>query len=127
MQISLSSDNYSIVSSGQAFLFGADKDLKINILEDNGNESAIVLEFKQDASGEQRIEQDIKDDTLTLNCFNFNDAGTGLTVPVNIGEIDGHKVFLMFWSSVEGKNGKVRSVKYTLFMGDHLGESVDEK
>lgn len=126
MQISLSSGNYNIVSSGQTFLFGLDKDLKINMIADNGFEFSVILKFAKDLYGEYRIDRRIDGNMIILTCFNFDDMGTGLTRPISIAQIEGREVFLMFWSYLEGReNGKVRSVKYTIFMSDNLGEDVD--
>lgn len=116
MQVSLKSGDYSIIDSGQVFLFEENKDLKINIVADDGYECSVVLEFLKDDSGELQISGEVNGDILTFTCSNFKDNGSGLSVPVSIGEIDGKKVFFIFWSYLEG-NGpvKVRSVKYTIF------------
>lgn len=122
MQINLSSGNYKIVSSGQTFLFGLYEDLKITIMADNGFKFSVVLKFEVDLKnetdlyGKQKIDKKIDGNIIILTCFNFDDEGTGLTKPISIAQIEGKEVFLMFWSYLEGsENGKVRSVKYTIF------------
>lgn len=126
MQINLSSDQYSIVSSGQAFLFGVDANLKIDIVSDSNFEFSVVLEFQQDSSNEQRLEQKNDGNVITLTCHNFHDEGTGLTKPMKLARIDGKNLFLMFWSYVEGEaDRKSRNVKYTIFMSKNVGENVD--
>ena len=45
MLVSLSSGNYDIVASGQAFLFSKDKDLRIDIQADNGFAFSLILNF----------------------------------------------------------------------------------
>lgn len=51
MLISLSSGNYDIIASGQAFLFSKDKDFRIDIQEDQGFVYSIILNFVENESG----------------------------------------------------------------------------
>lgn len=126
MQVSLSSGNYHIVSSGQTFLFGLDKDLKLIITADNHFQFSIVLKFEKDSYGERRMDTRVNGNTIILNCFNFDDMGTGLTKPLSVAKIEGKEIFFMFWSYLEGaEKGKARSVKYTIFMSDNLGDNTD--
>ena len=72
----------------------------------------------------QEIRQEVRENTLHLSCMNFMDKGTGLITPKKIAEIEDRALFLMFWSSVHGDlNGKVRSVRYTLFFERQPEES----
>ena len=116
MQVSLSSGGYDIIDSGHIFLFGEDKDLKMDITANNGFEISLILKFSKDTSNEQKIQKDISENTIILTCINFQNEGTGLATPVRIAAIDGKELYLMFWSYLEGKDEiKSRSVKYTLF------------
>lgn len=116
MQINLSSDGYEIVDSGHVFLFDENKDLKLDITADNGFSFSVVMIFLKDSSGKQEIRQEVQGNTLHLSCMNFRDKGTGLIAPKKIAEIEDRGLFLMFWSSLHGDmNGRVRSVRYTLF------------
>lgn len=125
MKVALSSDGYSIVSSGQTFLFGADKTLEIHVQADNGFEFGVILKFVTDDSEKYRIDKSMDDNRITLTCVNFEDAGTGLSRPVRLARIDDKELFLMFWSYLEGSDhGKVRSVKYTIFMQEKLSGRV---
>lgn len=125
MKVALSSDGYSIVSSGQAFLFGADKTLEIHVQADNGFEFGVILKFVTDDSEKYRVDKSMDDNRITLTCVNFEDAGTGLSRPVRLARIDDKELFLMFWSYLEGSDhGKVRSVKYTIFMQEQLSGRV---
>lgn len=125
MKVALSSDGYSIVSSGQAFLFGSDKDLEIHVQADNGFEFGVILKFVTDDSERYRVDKSMDDNRITLTCVNFEDSGTGLSRPVRLARIDDKELFLMFWSYLEGADhGKVRSVKYTIFMQEQLSGRV---
>lgn len=127
MQVSLSSGNYDIISNGQAFLFGLNKDFRINVVADNNFEFSVVMKFKKDNYGNSRIDKKLNDNTIVLTCFNFDDMGTGLTKPFSLARIEGKELFLMFWSYLEGsENGAARSVKYTIFMSKKNGEDSYE-
>ena len=115
MQVSLSSDNYNIISNGITFLFGKDKDLKIEVIADNGFQFTIIMEFKADSSGESRIDTKFFENEMKLLCFNFEDSGTGTKWPVKIGMIDGKGLYLIFWSYIQGENA-ARSVQYSIFL-----------
>ena len=120
MQITLSSGDYDIVSSGQTFLFGLDENLRINIASEDNFEFSVVLEFQENSHGEREIKKEVKDNVITLTCTNFNASGTGLKKPINIARVNGKEVFLMFWAYLEGvEDGKVRSVKYSVFVSDN--------
>ena len=92
MLVSLSSGNYDIVASGQAFLFSKDKDLRIDIQADNGFAFSLILNFIENESVEQDLQLKTNDREIVLTCINF--ANTG-------------------WAYLEGTVS--RSVKYTLF------------
>lgn len=117
MQVHLSSGNYSIIASGEAFLFGPCEDLKIRV--DDGKEFhiEIVMKFTEDASGEHDINTDVVNDSLVITCVNFSSMGTGVNRPAHIADVNGKKVYFMFSSGYLGnKENKARSVKYTVFL-----------
>ena len=126
MQINLSSGEYSIVSSGQTFLFGLDENLKIDIVSESNFDFSVILEFQQDSSNEQRIDQKSDGNVMTLTCHNFHSEGTGLAKPMELAQVDGKTLLLMFWSYIEGEGGRgVRNVTYTIFMSRNAGENID--
>lgn len=73
----------------------------------------IRLNFMENESGEVRIQSRLKGDILTISCLNFENAGSGVSAPQEIAEIDGRKLYFTFWSYVDGKES--RSVRYTFF------------
>ena len=116
MQVDLSSGGYNIISSGMSFLFGEDKDFTINIAMDNGFRFTLMLEFKEDGQSESRIDGDFTEEKIHLQCFNFRDSGNGMCWPVQIGVLNEKKVYLMFWSYLNGDKGKnARSIQNTIF------------
>lgn len=114
MQVTLSSGNYDIIAHGQTFLFGPEEDLSIDIDTQEDFKFSIILKFQQDESGMQEIRQNLEKNKIILSCKNFKDEGTGTPAPVDIVEIDGKKMYFMFWSFLDGE--KARSVRYTLFV-----------
>ena len=118
MQVCLSSGNYDIIASGEAFLFGPYENLTIEVNDGNEIQVRIVLKFTENASNERDIKTDIVDDSLVITCINFNSLGTGLKCPTHIANVNGKEVYFMFSSSYLGdKEDKARSVKYTIFWG----------
>lgn len=116
MQVHLSSGNYSIIASGESFLFGPYEDLTIQADDGNEFQVKIVMKFTEDASGEHDINTDVENDSLVITCVNFSSMGTGLKRPAHIADVNGKKVYFMFSSSYLGdKEDKTRSVKYTVF------------
>ena len=113
MLISLSSGNYDIIASGQAFLFSKDDDFKIEVQADGEFTFAILLHFAEDESGKQDIQVKMNHDEILLTCLNFENAGSGMRKPVKLAEVNGKSLYFIFWSYLEGK--ATRSVKYTLF------------
>ena len=117
MQVSLSSGNYDIIASGEAILFATSDEITRNIEGENNFKLCVTIQFLNDKSGERRIEREIESERLLLLSYNFSETGTGLSVPAYIANVNNHKVYLSFWSYLEGSNSpKVRSVKYTLFL-----------
>lgn len=116
MQVHLSSGNYSILASGESFVFGPYEDLTIQIDDGNEFQVKIVMKFTEDASGNYDINTDVENDSLVITCVNFSSMGTGLKRPAHIADVNGKKVYFMFSSSFLGdKENKARSVKYTVF------------
>ena len=117
MQINLSSGNYNIISSGQAFLFGEEEHFRIDVIADDGFQFALVMKFLKDSSEEMNVTQKIEKNTIFFTCSNFQDDGAGSVEPLKIATVGGKQIFLMFWSYLEGAPEKkqARSIKYTIY------------
>ena len=123
MQVRLSSGNYSILASGESFLFGPYEDLAIQIDDGNEFQIKIVMKFREDTSGEQEINTDVQNDSLVITCVNFSSMSTGLKRPAHIADVNGKKIYFMFSSSCLGeKEDKTRNVKYTVFWENKMKE-----
>lgn len=116
MNVSLSSGGYRIIANDSVFLFDDSEELIIKVTEGDAFDICVIIKFANDETGERSITRKVEDDNLILVCNNFNGAGTGMTKPMYIADINGKKVYLTIWAYLEGsKTPKVRSVKYTLF------------
>lgn len=117
MQIQMSSGNYDIVANSESFLFDDSEELTIHIDDDDGMHSYMTFKFVRDNSKKQRIEPRGGGDRLTLTCYNFNSRlGAGLKKSVLVGESNGKKMYIMFWTKVYGsREPYVRSVQFTIF------------
>ena len=94
MQVNLSSGNYSIIASGESFLFGPDKDLTIQVDDRNEFQVKVVMKFTEDASGEHDIKTDVENDSLVITCVNFVGFGAGLKRPAHIADVNEKKYIL---------------------------------
>ena len=115
VQVRLSSGEYTIIASGETFLFEEFGDLTIQLENAQGPLITLVLKFL-DETGEHSIQTEVQEDALVVSCRGFKPAGTGMTGPVHFATIEEKKLYLMFWSQCHGgKEGRTRSVKYTIF------------
>lgn len=115
MQVRLSSGDYTIIASGETFLFEEFGDLTIRAEDETGPQFTLVLKFL-DEPGEHNVQTEVQEDSLVAFCRGFKPSGTGLTGPVHFATIEEKKFYLMFWSQCfGGKEGRTRSVKYTIF------------
>lgn len=106
MQVKITSGQYNIVASGMAYLFDKNADFTMNIEADNGYSFSVVLKFEENFQKEYTIQKDIRNNTIFLTCYNFNESGTGLSKPVEIAVIAGKALYLMFWSYLDGNEKK---------------------
>ena len=115
MQVRLSSGDYTIIASGETFLFEEFGDLTIQLENEQGPQITLVLKFL-DETGDPNVQTEIVGDSLVLNCHGLKPSGTGLTEPVHFVTIEDKKYYLLFRSQCYGrKESRIRSVKYTIF------------
>lgn len=117
MQVKLSSGKREILDHGTVFLFDENADLTLDITGASYS-LRLVIKFINDNVQKQGVETKISGNRIEMTCLNFKSNGTGLSVPSQIAVVDGKKVYIMFWSYLEGSDPgskKVRKVEYTLF------------
>lgn len=119
MKINLSTSKYNIVDTGTVFLFEEDGELIFNIDTENQFKFKIILRFINEDNSDQIINKTVTNDTITMECVNFLSSGTGTSVPLELATIQKKKMYIMFWTYLEGNvlgQKKSRSVKYTFFL-----------
>ena len=118
MEIIMSSGNYKIIDSGQVFLFGLDDELRMDVDTNKGFVFSMIFKFINDDTKEMRVDKKIEENTISFTCVNFEGLGTGFSSPMSIAKIEGKELLLMLWSYLDGdsERGRVRDVKYTIFL-----------
>lgn len=115
MNVSLSSGCYDIISSGTALTANYTSDFEFTVDMSQSFKFNIILKFESNKEEKQRVNQTVANDTITLNCINFDNAlGTGLTVPVEVATFQGKKVYLNFWVYSLGEKN-LRQILYTIY------------
>lgn len=119
MKVTLHSSDYDIVNHGTVFLFEENSDLTFDIDTENGFKFKLILKFVEQDNSEQVINRVIQNNVIIMECVNFLSSGTGTSTPIEIAKSQNKKIYIMFWTYLEGDvlgQRKSRSVKYTLFM-----------
>jgi len=108
--IKITTGRFEVISSGLVHLF-ADEESCINL-----RGLIIKICFKDDG-GQPSIKGEGEDNSiLKLTLFNFfNSLGQGNTDAAEIGQLDGHKLFLIF-RVFSLKEKKIRTFEYTFYL-----------
>lgn len=118
MIIELSAGNRDIIDHGTVLLYSEKGDFTMKITASDSFQFSLTVSFLEEKSEEQRIDTSVENNHIRLNCINFAAEGTGVTEPVELASADGKRIYIMFWSSLLGKEpGKerVRKVDYTIY------------
>ncbi len=119
MKIKMQTQGYEILEAKTVLLLDEGADFTLEFIE-GVIHFKVALFFENDESGKTLIFPLIQENTLKLRCTNFSDLGSGTTVPIEIATIKGKKLYIHFWSYLEGQiSGKkrVRKIEYTLLKG----------
>lgn len=115
MDVGLRSGCYNILSSGTALTTNYAADFEFNVTMSPSFTFNIILEFESNKDDKQRVNQTVSNNTITLQCINFDNAlGTGLTEPVEIATYQDKKVYLNFWVYSLGDKS-LRQILYTFY------------
>ena len=114
MLVKLSSRNYDIIVHGTVFLFDVNSDLTLNFKEDSF-EFSLTINFLEDLSKERKVNTEIIDNNIRMNCINFEATGAGLTEPKELAIVNEKKIYITFWSDLYGVRREVRKVEYTVY------------
>jgi hypothetical protein len=116
----LSSEDKTIISSGVVLAFKENSDVVFDFTED-GLKLKLRLTFKRNDDLKQTIlvlTDNKNPEYIEFQCTNFSDIGTGTSQPIELGNIGGKKIYLNFWSYLDGDlNGKARTrkIEYTVY------------
>lgn len=114
MSVLLRSGGHRIVASGEAFVFGPDAELSIDVNEEN-LQLKLKMCFSKSQSCGASVNYDVRDGRLFMFCDNFGPE-TGPIEPQLIQNVNGQKFYVMFRYFETDYDGRVKSVKYTIFI-----------
>ena len=120
MKLDLSSGNYKILDSGELLSFKSDDAIIFSVDFDGIFKFNLKLNFENNEADGPTIKKDVYDNNINCTCYNFSDSGTGTSIPIDIANYKGEKIYFSFWSMMEGElpgKDKVRKITYTFFMG----------
>ena len=114
--ISLSSAGKEVIATHTVHTF-TPEELDISLAD-----LALQLRFLSD-KGEQRIERKVVEEKiLELKIFNFNNTlGTGLTEPIELGQVSGRKLYFVFTASSLSKKS-IKRIEFTYFLGEEVSD-----
>lgn len=90
-----------------------DSDLLINI-----ENLTISIVFISDKAEKDKIKREVVNDTtLKIVCYNFdNSLGEGILAPLEIGHLDGKKLYISFFVWTPNLSQERRIVNYCLYL-----------
>lgn len=118
MQISLQSKGYEIIDANSVILFDEKSDLVLRFSESDFS-FRLILQFEKDDTNKTIIYREIHGDDIIFKCMNFSEIGSGTTNPIELATFHDRKMYIHFWSNLEGQVMGVkqaRKVDYTIYM-----------
>lgn len=113
-------DNFKILDSNVVLLPNNNSDLTLHFKFDDFefDFQMIFVDDKEDES--QRLKRETEGSLLKAVCFNFNNMfGTGTVTPLDIATIEGKKLYIHFWSYLQGieeDDRQIRKVEYAVLL-----------
>ncbi len=120
MNIFITSGGYEIISTGSVIAFEEESDISFHFVGDESFQFDLKIIFKTDDTGHQTINRTVQGNSIEFNCINFNNAGTGTSVPIELATFQGKKIYIRFWSYLLGDmpdQKKARKIEYTFYAG----------
>lgn len=115
----ISSDDYVVTDSGSVFLFSDKSNLEISQNVDDFVFKIVFL-FETVDNKKQFVDKNVVGNTIEIKCVNFNnELGTGTIEPVNIATINHKKLYIHFWTYLQGSQvgkRKARKLEYTFYL-----------
>lgn len=119
MKISKSSEGLEVIDSSTVYLPNPESDFTLHFCDEPGFDMTLEIKFVNEESGDAVIKRYAEGNKIHYDCMNFSDAGTGTTDPIELAVLKGKKMYIMFWSCLQGRwegKKKIRKVEYTIFL-----------
>ena len=120
MNINVTSGGYEVVDTGSVVAFEEESDISFHFFGDNSFQFDLKITFRTDDTGKQTINRTVQGNDIEFTCTNFNDSGTGTSVPIELATFQGKKIYIRFWSYLLGdipNQKKTRKIEYTFYAG----------
>lgn len=118
MELTITNDDYKVLSSKSILMKSKDSKLNLHFKATEKFSFNLTICFQSTTDKTVSVFKKVEDhNTIILECTNFNSPfGSGITEPINIATVEGHKWYFHFWSYLMGgDNPSTRKVEYTLF------------
>mgnify|MGYP004482798713 CR=1 FL=1 len=105
MEIQISSSNHDVLESGTVVTYNKENEVLFSIKMDATFSFDLMLKFTSNGEKQHQLQQNISNNTITLNCVNFDSIlGTGTRNPIELATFRDKKVYINFWVNPLGDN-----------------------
>lgn len=112
MGIIVYSNENRVIQSGSV-LFDSQADVKFEIEEDVFN-FELVIKTQKTEDGKQIIERNVEENVVTLVCKNFNELGTGTTLPLRLVANENKELLMHLW--LRDMCAQVKEIEYSFYL-----------
>lgn len=107
--LKITTSGYEVIASGVVHL--TEPEVKFSLAN-----LIIKYQFKSDSDG-SRFGAELVDDELVISLYNFNNSlGQGKLEPIEIGTLDGRRLFATCFVNTPAGNGDIRQFNYTFML-----------
>lgn len=116
MKIEKTSSGYTILESGSIITYDQENnDILFSITMDESFSFSLSLKFTSNSEKQYQLQQSVSENTITLNCINFdNPFGTGTNKPIELATFQNKKIYINFWVTALGNKG-MKQISYTFY------------
>lgn len=115
MIIEKSSSNYIILESGSVITYSNENGVLFSIKMDDTFSFDLIIKFTGNGEKQHQLQHNVSDNTITLNCVNFdNPLGTGTRKPIELATFNNKKVYINFWVNALGDKA-LKKISYTFY------------
>ena len=115
MLINKYSSDCNILDSGSVITYGADSDVRFDVICDESFAFSVVIRFEKENSDLSEIRRSTEGNSIIYTCINFrSNVGVGTSVPLELATYNGKRIYINFWIYDLGQV-VLRNVEYTLY------------